>query len=972
MTFQFHPIILVYLLGSVFGFGLAFYAWRRRHGREAIFTYALLTFDCAVWGLGNALIWMSSDLKLQYFWQQLLARPGGSLVSILALVFAAQYTGWSRWLTRRAVLVLSVPPVAMVLLSWTSEWHHLIYSGANQTAWHGVAALTLQRGPLWVPLIVYNHFLSVSATVLILAALFRSPERYRGQMSALLIAWMLPLVASVFYLLHPVAFDPTPITLTVSGLILAWAIFRHGFLDMIPAARHAIIENMSDAVLVLDQSHRVVDLNPAARRIIGTTTNPIGQPIADLVPAWRSLLGAGGSTDHRSPITDDRSPLHEAETTLADRDYELRISPVRNKDNEVTGRVLLLHDITEQKQTREALRQTEETSRTILESIEDGYYEIDLEGRFTRITEPTARIFRLQREEVIGKRMRELTDDATVDRLAAVYNQVRETGVALKQHEYTVTDRDGETRYLEASASLIRDAKGEPLGFRGIVRDTTERKRAEQELREAKRVAEEASRAKGAFLATVSHELRTPLTSVLGFAKLIKKRLGDVIVPALAGADPKVERAVKQVGENVDIIVAEGERLTALINDVLDLAKIESGKVEWHMQPVAVGEIVQRAIAATTSLSGAKGLQIRTEIEEILPTVVADPDRLIQVVINLLSNAIKFTDTGSIKCRAQKVDGAIEVTVTDTGAGISPEDQPKVFEQFVQVGDTLTNKPKGTGLGLPICKQIVEHHGGRIWVDSEVGKGSTFAFTLPLARDVAETPAIGAEPQRVELQQLLQQLRQRIGALEPTDGQGRTVLIVDDDPSIRSLLRQELEASGHTVREARSGEEALAAIEEKPPGLIILDVIMPGMSGFDVAGLLRSDPRTLNIPVIILSVVQDRQRGLRLGVDQYFTKPVSSEVLLQEVGALLARGPAKKKVLVIDEDVATVRTLSDALAAQGYEVARAYSGTDGIARAAADHPDLVLVRSQISERHNLVQSVRFHEGMEGVSFLLFE
>jgi len=315
---------------------------------------------------------------------------------------------------------------------------------------------------------------------------------------------------------------------------------------------------------------------------------------------------------------------------------------------------------------------------------------------------------------------------------------------------------------------------------------------------------------------------------------------------------------------------------------------------------------------------------------------------------------------------------AIEVTVTDTGAGISLEDQPKVFEQFVQVGDTLTDKPKGTGLGLPICKQIVEHHGGRLWVESEVGKGSTFGFILPLERDVAEASVAAVEPARVELDQLLRQLRQRFGALEPTDGNGRTVLIVDDDPSIRSLLRQELEASGHQVREARSGEEALVAIEERPPGLVILDVIMPGLNGFEVAGLLRSDPRTLNIPVIILSVVQDRQRGLRLGVDQYFTKPVSSEVLLHEVGALLARGPAKKKVLVIDEDAATVRMLSDALAAQGYEVGRAYSGPDGIARAAADHPDLVLVRSLLCEQHSLVQAVRFHEGMEAVSFLLFE
>src|SRR5262249_37039242 len=240
------------------------------------------------------------------------------------------------------------------------------------------------------------------------------------------------------------------------------------------------------------------------------------------------------------------------------------------------------------------------------------------------------------------------------------------------------------------------------------------------------------NRSKGAFLNMVSQELRTPLTSVVGFAKLIKKRLTDVILPELAGTDDKVERTSRQVSENVDIIVAEGERLTALINDVLDLAKIEVGKVEWHMQPVALADITQLGIAATISLSEAKGLAVRMEVPGGVPMVVGDPDRLIQVVINLLSNAIKFTDTGSIICRARAVDGAIEVSVTDTGMGIAREDQPRVFEQFVQVGDTLTENAKGTGLWVPICKQIIAHHGGRIWVESEIGKGSTFALTLPL------------------------------------------------------------------------------------------------------------------------------------------------------------------------------------------------------------------------------------------------
>jgi PAS domain S-box-containing protein len=751
MTLQYTPVILPLLLSAALSAGLGIYAWRRRDGRHAVRAFTLLCLCNGLWALGDGLMWLNADLDgkyLAYNFSRIASHSSGTIF----LVFAARYTAWDRWLSRWMLTALCVPPLAFIFLAWTNGWHQLVLTNVSPSEWHGVVALAFVRGPAFGLSALYSNTLALVAVGLIIVSLVRSPERYRGQHAALLIAVLLPIAVSVIRLLTPRPLDPTPLAGGVSSLILAWAIFRHGFLDVIPAARHTIIENMSDAVLVLDQSHRVVDLNPAARRLVTYAARPIGQPLVALLPeSARSLSAAIAGAE-----------LREAEVALDGRDYELRISPVRNKEDEVTGRVLLLHDVTEQKLTREALRQTEETSRTILESIEDGYYEIDLQGTFTRITEATANIIGLPREAVIGKSMRELTDDATVDRLAVVYNQVRETGVAIKQHEYTITDRDGETRFLEASASLIRNAAGEPIGFRGIVRDTTERKRAEQELHEAKRIAEEASRVKGAFLATVSHELRTPLTSVVGFAKLIKKRLTEVMLPALAGAKPKVERASRQVSDNVDIIVSEGERLTALINEVLDLAKIESGKVEWHMQPVVIGDIIAHAIAATTSLSGGKGLDVRTEIAEALPTVVGDPDRLIQVVINLLSNAIKFTDTGSITCRARRGDGAIEVSVTDTGTGIAPDDQPKVFEQFVQVGDTLTGKPKGTGLGLPICKQIVEHHGGRIWVESEVGKGSTFAFTLPIDGGCGRDGKLGTD----DLAQRRQGAKKKRGAIQ--------------------------------------------------------------------------------------------------------------------------------------------------------------------------------------------------------------
>jgi signal transduction histidine kinase len=262
---------------------------------------------------------------------------------------------------------------------------------------------------------------------------------------------------------------------------------------------------------------------------------------------------------------------------------------------------------------------------------------------------------------------------------------------------------------------------------------------------EAKAVAEQANQAKSAFLSTVSHELRTPLTSVLGFAKISQQRLEKKLFPVIPTDDPKIQREIRQVKENLEIIVSEGERLTTLINNVLDLAKIEAGKVEWNMEPLTISTVIERATAATTALFERKGLALVKEVPADLPQVVGDQDKLIQVVINLISNAVKFTEQGSVTCRAEVVPpviastgGEIVVSIIDTGLGIAPVDQAKVFEKFKQVGDTLTDRPQGTGLGLSICKEIVEHHGGRIWVESELGQGSTFSFTLPVQRKKSE------------------------------------------------------------------------------------------------------------------------------------------------------------------------------------------------------------------------------------------
>ena len=270
---------------------------------------------------------------------------------------------------------------------------------------------------------------------------------------------------------------------------------------------------------------------------------------------------------------------------------------------------------------------------------------------------------------------------------------------------------------------------------------------ATEEAVAARAAAEAASATKSTFLASVSHELRTPLTSVVGFTRLVRKRFEEIVTPALAGlpgggvaGDPKLERAVRQIGDNLAIMAAEGERLTAMINDVLDLQKIEAGRMEFRHDPVDPVAVVDQALAATSALFATTGLAVVRDIPETAPAVLGDHHRLIQVVINLLSNAVKFTAAGSVSVRVRTAGEEIVVSVTDTGTGIAAADQVRVFEAFAQAGDTLTDKPRGTGLGLPISREIVEEHGGRLWLESEVGRGSTFAFALPVAGGSVASP----------------------------------------------------------------------------------------------------------------------------------------------------------------------------------------------------------------------------------------
>jgi PAS domain S-box-containing protein len=397
---------------------------------------------------------------------------------------------------------------------------------------------------------------------------------------------------------------------------------------------------------------------------------------------------------------------------------------------------------------------------------------------------------------------------------------------------------------------------------------------------------------KSQFLANMSHELRTPLNSIIGFSRVILK-----------GIDGPISELQQQ---DLMAIYNSGQHLLGLINDVLDLSRIEAGKMELTFDDVNIGDLIKSTMSTLTGLVKDKPVKIVQEVAEDIPIVRADPMRVRQVLINLFSNASKFTDEGAITVRAKMRKGLagqqeLWIGVTDTGPGISAEDQKKLFQAFSQVDSSPTRKTGGSGLGLSICHHLIQMHGGQIGVDSEVGKGSTFYFTLPVQGNDKPEPS----------------------------QEGKIVMAIDDDQQVISLYERYLNPQGYRVVAVTDPLSARERAKQLKPFAITLDVMMPGCDGWTVIQDLKSDPETRTIPVIICSIVEDEEKGYTLGAADYLVKPILEDTLVQAIDRLNADGSIRE-VLVIDDDDDDLRLIGKMLADDGrYKAVLAQGGKQG-------------------------------------------
>ena len=378
-------------------------------------------------------------------------------------------------------------------------------------------------------------------------------------------------------------------------------------------------------------------------------------------------------------------------------------------------------------------REAESKYRDIFDKALEGIYQSTPGGRFLQVNPAMARLFGYASPAAMVAEVEDISTQIYASPAARdEYLRLLKAHGAVNGFEAEFRRCDGSPFWAQLNARAVRGEDGGILFTEGLIQDVTARRLSQRALEQARDEAEAASQMKTHFLSMVSHELRTPLTSVAGFVKLVRKKLETVIFPRLDSADSAANKAARQVAENLGIVISEGDRLSSLVNDVLDLTRLEAGKMEWNMGQVDVAEVLGLAAATMRVMAQDKGLALEVRTAPGLPLVHGDADRLRQVALNLFSNAIKFTDRGAITCTAERDADRILVSVADTGPGIEPEYHQEMFEKFWQRGDVLTDKPHGTGLGLAICREIILHHGGRIWVESTPGQGATFRFTVPL------------------------------------------------------------------------------------------------------------------------------------------------------------------------------------------------------------------------------------------------
>ncbi|MGO9566275.1 MAG: response regulator, partial [Desulfomonilaceae bacterium] len=639
-----------------------------------------------------------------------------------------------------------------------------------------------------------------------------------------------------------------------------------------------LLESADEGIIGVSVDGKMTFVNPAACRMLGYSPDEFeGKELHSLIhyahedgspyprqdcPMHKSI--SGGTASHI-----DSEVLWRKDGTSFPVAYSS--NPV-HKDGSLVGSVITFRDITDRRRAEEALAESERRTRTILETAIEGVLLVDNDAAILIANPALGTILGRPQEEIIGRQIFDFVDEENqlifLDQL-----EKRRKGQS-GAYEISLQRSDGVNVPCLFNASPFLDEKGSKKGSFALVTDITARKLAEEEIRRAKEIAEEATKAKSDFLANMSHEIRTPMNAVIGMAHLA---LQTELTPKQADYLTKIQRSAHS--------------LLGIINDILDFSKIEAGKLEMESVDFSLDEVLDNVSTVVGVKVHEKELEFLMDTPLDVPlALVGDPLRLGQVLINLCNNAVKFTEQGEIVISTKLMEKQnewvmLQFSVRDTGVGLTQEQKGKLFQAFSQADMSTTRKYGGTGLGLTISKRLVKMMGGEIWVESEAGKGSEFIFTAKfgLARKFSRRHLVPS-----------------------VDLRGMRVLVVDDNASSREILQSLLETMSFEVTVAASAEEGIAELEKEaesnPYRLVVMDWKMPGMDGIKASALIKKHPSLTEKPKIIIATAYGREEVMqkceKVGVDGFLLKPVGQSVLFDSIMIAFGKEAQEREAVV--------------------------------------------------------------------------